>query len=343
MMKFPAYVPAAVRETITHYLEGEEDRGIPGYVGLLASAKAELAKIERAIETQINRGKDEYLPSLRDQRAEAVEHRDYLFKDVACLQRLAKDGEMREAFRLLKSEFSDDRQCGAFIISAWVAWVDYGRYRAKLTRAIDLKGEIADVAAHLAKLMRQFSTNGVNGPDEFWLVSELLRKTDNYDMREHNLTMWRTFRGHLLGDMVRRKSSEVEQPKRKPAKGKTQPINVRFVRSSDKVDIDSEQQARDTLRYIWGLAPYFPALLETVAKAAKDFKPRETGMIGAAIRSRKANVKYEYLRAFADRLADGGVSATPNVMLAVAIVARVVINDPDVDVSNDDVRKAFAH
>ena len=340
-MKFPAYVPKAVREKITQYLEGESDRDIPGYVDLLKSAEVKLAEIERNIKEQIRRGKNECLPSLRDQRAEAVEHRDYLFKDVACLRRLAEDLRMGDAFKRLQDEFTNDEQLRAFIVSAWVSWVDYGRYRAKLKRATDLKGEIADAAARLAKLMRQFSTNGVNGPDEFWSVSELLRKTDNYDMREHNLIMWRTFRGHLLGDMVRRKLSEVEQPKRKPAKGKTQPINVRFVRSSDKVAIDSEQQARDTLRYIWGLSPDLPALLETVAKAAQDFKPRETGMIAAAIKSRKANVKTEYLRAFANRLTDGGVSITPNVIHAMAVVGAVVIDDPAIAVSYDDVRKAL--
>lgn len=340
-MRFPAYVPAAVREKITHYLEGEGDRSIPGYIGLLENANSELAKIERAIAAQIGRGKDEYLPSLRQQRAEKAEHRDYLSKDVSCLQRLAKDLRMREAFTLLKGEFSDDRQWGAFIFSAWVAWVDYGRYRAKLKRATELKGEIADAAAHLATLIRQYSSNAVNGPDEFWSVAELLRKTDNHEMRDHNLAMWRTFRGNLLGDMVRPKAQQAEQPKAKLGNGKAQRINVRFVEPGDKVEIDPEQQARDTLRYIWGLSPDFPALLETVAKAAQDFKPSETGMIGAAISTRQRNVRTEYIRGFANRLTDSRVAISTTVMRAMAIVANVVIDDPAGGTSYDDVRKAI--
>lgn len=340
-MRFPAYVPKAVREKITHYLDGESDRSIPGYVGLLASANAELAKIERAIASQISRGKDEYLPSLRQQRAEAVAHRDYLSKDVACLRRLAKDLRMCEVFTLLQKEKTKDEQLSAFIFSAWVAWVDYGRYRAKLKRATEINGEIANAAAHLANLIRQYSSNGVNGLDEFWSVAELLRKTDNHDMQDHNLAMWRAFRGHLLGDMVRQKSQQDGRSKAKPANGKAQRILIRFVESGDKVDIDPGQQARDTLRYIWGLAPDLPALLETVAKAAQVFTPSETGMIGAAISTRQHNVRTEYIRGFASRLTDSRVAISTNVMRAMAVVANVVIDDPASGTSYDDVRKTI--
>jgi hypothetical protein len=110
---------------------------------------------------------------------------------------------------------------------------------------------------------------------------------------------------------------------------------------NDKPTVDVEQQARDMLRYIWGLSPDVPAVLATLARAARDFQPTETGMIAAALSTRQRSTRTEYLRAFADRLIDSGVPLTNAVMRAMAVVANVVINSPDLDVSYDDVRKAL--
>lgn len=109
----------------------------------------------------------------------------------------------------------------------------------------------------------------------------------------------------------------------------------------DKVEIDPEQQARDMLRYAWQLSPDLSSILETVASVASNFKPSATGMIGAAINSRERSTRTEYLRAFGNRLTDSGLTVTSIVMRAMAIVANVAINLPDVDVSYDDVRKAL--
>jgi hypothetical protein len=100
-------------------------------------------------------------------------------------------------------------------------------------------------------------------------------------------------------------------------------------------------EEKNALRYAWGTAPEFSALLETVASAARDFKPSETGMIGAAIESRQRSPKTEYLRAFGNLLTDvHGIALTTPIMQAMAITANVVINLPDVYVTYDDVRKS---
>ena len=97
------------------------------------------------------------------------------------------------------------------------------------------------------------------------------------------------------------------------------------------------------LRYAWGTAPDFSELLDTVTKAGRAFKPSESGMIGAAIESRQKSPKTEYLRAFGNLLTDvHNFALTTPIMQAMAIVANVVINLPDVDVTYDDVRKALA-
>jgi len=340
MMDFPAYVPAAVRAHITTLIEGDS-RELQGWAASLASAERQLAKIEGAIETKTRRGEHEYLPSLRIQKAEAVAHRDMLAGEVDCLRRLAHDARMRDAFALLTREFTDDGQWRNFTYAAWAARVDFAKYRDRLKRAAELKGEIADAAETLAKLIRQFADTGINGPSELYSIPELLRQTDNHEMQDHNLHMWRSMRRHVLGDLPRR---DIPEAKPEGENGEPMPtIEIVIVPMEGKPKIDPEEEARNMLRYAWGTAPDFSALLGTMANAARAFKPSETGMIGAAIESRQRSPKTEYLRAFGNLLTDvHRFALTTQTMQAMAIVANVVINLPDVDVTYDDVRKALA-
>ena len=103
------------------------------------------------------------------------------------------------------------------------------------------------------------------------------------------------------------------------------------------------EQGRNNPGYDWESAPSLPKLLVTLAQAAHNFWPREPGMIGAAMSSRKQNPKTEYLRALVSLLRDDrGVSLTTPIMHAMSAISNVVINDPNVDVSYDDVKKARA-
>jgi hypothetical protein len=339
-MDFPAYVPAAVRAHITTLIEGDSWEPM-GWQESLDSAERQLAEIDGQIESCIRWGKDDYLPGLKKERAEAVAHRDSLAGDVDCLRRLAHDARMREAFALLTGEFTVDEQWRNFIHAAWAARVDYSKYRDRRKRADELRTEIAGAAEVLANLIRRFADTGVSGPGEFYSIPELLRQTDNHEMQEHNLHMWRSMRRYVLGDLPRDDVPEME-PKSEAGKP-LPPLEIVIVPAGEKAEIDPVEEARNTLRYAWGTAPNFSALLNTVAKAARDFKPSESGMIGAAIESRQRSPKTEYLRAFGNLLTDGhGFALTTPVMQAMAIVANVVINLPDVDVTYDDVRKALA-
>jgi hypothetical protein len=323
-MDFPAYVPAAVRAYITTLIEGHSGEPI-GWQESLANAERRLDEIARQIESSIRWGKEEYLPSLRMNKARAVAHRDSLKAEVDCLRRLAHDERMRDAYALLTREFADERQWRGFIYSAWAARVDFAGYRDRLRRAAELTGEIAKAAETLARLIRQFSATGINGPSEFYSVPELLRQTDNHEMEGRNLHMWRSMRRYVLGDPPRRDVQD-----EKPAKEGGEPM-------------PHIEEARNMLRYAWGTAPEFSALLETVASAARAFKPSATGMIGAAVESRQRSPKTEYLRAFGNALTNvHGSALTRPIMRAMAITANVVINLPDVDVTYDDVRKALA-
>jgi len=344
-MEFPAYVPAAVRAHIATLIEGDEWEP-HGWATSLANAESELAGIEGAIETRTRRGEVEYLDSLRKQRADAVKHRDMLAGNVDCLQRLAHDSRMCEAFAVLTREFTKDEQWRGFIYAAWAARMDYGPFRERLKRAAELRDEIAKTSKTLAQLLRQASGVGIsNWPAEFFSIPELLRRTDNHEMQGHDLYMWQALRPHVLGDPPRGDIPEGERPHEDGHSASASVIVVReIIEAGNKPETDPAEQGRATLRYAWGKSPPLSALLDTVAEAARGFKPSEYGMIGAAIESRQRSIKTEYLRAFGNLLTDvHHMTLTTAVMQAMATVANVAINLPDdVDVTYDDVRKALA-
>ena len=121
-------------------------------------------------------------------------------------------------------------------------------------------------------------------------------------------------------------------------------IVIQFVEPGEKPEIDPKEDARKVLHYAWGTAPDLPELLDTVVRAAREFQPRESGMTGAAIKSRQRSRagNKEYLRAFGNLLTEvRDIPLTINIMHAMAIVADVVINDRDVVVTYDDVVKAI--
>ena len=338
-MDFPAYVPAAVRAHITSLIEGDS-YDPHGWAASFANAEESIARIDRDIEINIRRGEDDYLDGLRTQKAEAQAHRDLLAADLECLRRLGSDPRMRDAFALLTTEFTDDQEWRSFIRAAWAARVDYKKHRDRLKRATELSCEIADAAKTLANLIREFSKIGLNGPDEFYSVSEILRRTDNHEMQGHNLHMWRSMRQHILGELPIRDLPETKIVIENIDLESLAEITRAHV--GERVAIAPEEEARNMLRYAWGTAPEFPALLDTVAKASLAFSPRESGMIGAAIDSQKHNPKTEYVRAFGSLLTEiHGFTLSRPFIKTITIVANVVINQPDVDMTDDDVRKAL--
>lgn len=328
-MDFPDYVPPAVRRHISLLVDGDE-REPQGWAAALADAQSNLDRIDRAIEGKTRRGETEYLASLWPQKAKAKEHRDALAREVACCHRLAQDLRMRDAYAILASELSSDDQWRAFIGAARAALIDYGGFRERLKRATELKNEIADAADKLRILISQFANTGVVGPSEFYSVRELLRQTDNHEMQDHNLHMWRSMRKHVLGDL----------PSESRALDQNTPNVTRVV--IVPMSRPTEPDPLAALQYGWGTAPDFPELLRTVANAARQFVPSEPGIIGAALSTRQSSIKTEYLRAFGSSLTHSyGLEITPSTMRAMATVANVVLDQPGIDVTPDDVRKAL--
>lgn len=323
-MDFPAYVPAAVRERITLLIEGSS-REYPGWAESLTSADRQLAEIDDEIEANIRCGEAEHLDSLRRQRAEAVARRDQLAGDLNCLRRLAHDPRMQEAYALLTREFDKDGQWKNFVDSAHLALRDYSKHRDERKRADEIRAEIADAASGLAMAIRQMAETARVIPGEFYSIPELLGRTDNHD----NLEAWRSMRSHVLGE--HRKSIAVFHPE------------------TGRIEIwpsGFQEKIRNDLSGAWDAAPDLPALLDALANAARNYKPDNHGMVGAALASQQRNPKTEYLRAFGflltvHRLPNFQIALTTPAMKAMAIAATVVMNLPDVDVTYDDVRKVI--
>ncbi len=220
--------------------------------------------------------------------------------------------------------------------------MDYRQFRLRLKQVTELRDKIADTSAKLAGLLRNAANTGFSyWPSEFFSIPALLRKTDNHKMQNHDLRMWQGLRRYVLGDIPERKVPESEPLQEEGESAITHVVVWRVLKAGEKPEIDPEEEVRNSLRYAWGTAPDVSELLDTVAKAARDFKPSENGMMVAAIDSRKSNLKAEYLRAFGNLLTDvHHFTLTTGIMQAMATVANVAINQPEIDVSYDDVRKA---
>jgi hypothetical protein len=339
-MDFPAYTPAAVRVLITTLIEGDP-REQQGWASSLANAEKILSGIERTIESFLQRGREDYLPSLRIQRAEALAHRDSVAVEVACLCRLGQDPRMAEPFALLTRIFSDDKQWENFIRAAWAAHQDFAKSRDKSKRAADQAGVVVNSIKTVINAIDHFSDIGISGPDELYSIPALLRQTDNHADRGRNLHMWRGQRGYLLGDQPER-----DMPKANPALASDEPfptLNVQFMPADKSIVIDPAEELRNSLRYAWDTAPTLTALLGTLANKMRDFKPEKSGMVAAATSSRKQNPKTEYIRAFGYQLTEQyHFTLAQPIMLAMAHVTNVVLNSPDVVVTYDDVYKALA-
>lgn len=119
-------------------------------------------------------------------------------------------------------------------------------------------------------------------------------------------------------------------------------VRIELVPLTKAEPLDPDESTRDMLRYAWNTAPSVGRIVATLHRAALACAPTESGFIGAAIASRKRNREKEYLRGFAALLRDEHkIELTTDIMNAMATTATVVLNEPHVAVTYEDVRKAL--
>jgi len=350
-MDFPSYVPDGARRFAEHFLQGSAELRSEGYEALLAEWREELAEIDSHMrdrsrrsseQTEISQSHQDEPAELRKRREQKAEDVQQLESDVAVIRRLIYDERMKEVYRRLLDTFfgeaEKDHKIDQFLHAAWAARIDYTKYRNRLRQARDQTEQIAETAERLADLLRRIGETGQYLPPEFYGVDCLLRETDSTDSRPGSQHVWRSLRRTILGD---RSPGEREPQTDQDPEGGESELTIRVVELGEAAEIDPDEHARNTTRYAWGLAPPVSALLDTLAHAARRYEPAESGFIGAAVAKRQQNIKTEYLRGFAHLLRDEHrFDLTPPIMHAIATTANVVINDLEVDVSYDDVRKA---
>ena len=336
-MKFPDSVPIEVQSLLCNLIEGVPNRH-KGYFEMLQTVEFELIKIEEATNHALSNPQQPDLDELRRQKLEAVNRRDWLTKELSCLKRLGHHSDMPKVFELLKHSFPDGEKVQDFIYCAWAARIDFAKYRENLKKATKIKKEIAEVSNELSKLLHELSATGVMGPGELFSIPQLLKQTDNHNLNDHNLQMWRSMRMHILGDKVDRCFEDSSHSEQIP----NQSINIQIIPIESNTKIDSSETQRNMLRYAWGTAPDVSALIETIAKVASKFDPKESDMIGAAIQTRQHSQKTEYIRALWFLLSDSHKFVlTLHIRKAICLVANVVINSPEIEVTLDDVNKAL--
>ncbi|MBZ0104611.1 MAG: hypothetical protein K8H84_03180 [Sulfuricella denitrificans] len=334
-LKIPAYVPSAVRDYVTEFMEGAN--GSPGFLSLRDSKARELYEIEQRIAELAAAGDD--TSALREECMEIKESYAYLKDRVACMQRFAQDLNMKGAYAHLTKEL-EDHQWERFLYSAWAACKDYQHNRERLKQAKKVRDEIAETADKLAVLLNESMTIGLNYPWEFFHIPTLLERTDNTES-PNDRVMWQAQRPVVLG-----LPSRNENPENHVGATEAPTINIIILPDAGKqqeaAQIEPGERTRQAVGYAWQNAPYFPALLETVAQAARDYEPQETGATAAAIASQKSARKTEYLRSLAFLLKETyHINLSVGIMKAMAIAAMVALDDPDLDCSYDDVRKAI--
>lgn len=334
-LKIPPHVPEEICSLINRELFGGDI--FEGWLAWLDKADKELKEVDEWIRVRTLRGEINVLDSLRRDKASITERRDKIAIDVECWLRIATDLRMKECFEILHDALpsSDDRR--GFVSSAVAALIDYTPFRDRVRKAEALKADIAAIADKLAGMIREYSKFGMSGPSEFYSIPHLLRKTDNNDFHGHDLHIWRSVRGYVVGDMPEHKKSQSDSSSIDPKIIKIVPV----FRKKD-VKRNPEEEVRNMLRYAWGKAPSFDALLDTVASGARKFQPAEHGMIGAGISKRQHSEKAAYLRAFAHLLDDvHRIDLTPSLMRAMAAAGNVVLDLKSGLLTFDYVRKTF--
>lgn len=240
----------------------------------------------------------------------AAELAAHLEREVALLTRLARDARMQGVYTHLLSEGVN---AADFLRAAWAAARDYGEASQELRAAKRLAGEIASLADQLSSLLQQANLPpGVLLPREFFDVRALLyRATPAAHARGR--FAWGGSRLALLGNVGAEGAGNTEQ-----------------------------RAEWEHLERLWRDAPELSALLTVLAGAARQFTPaHQDNAVAAADRSRKKNPRAAYLRALFVLLSANGVSVGCRLHQAIADTTDVVLNDPDVSTSADDVRKAM--
>ena len=304
-MNFPAYVPAAVRSHVSRLL--------PVITDIIDTPRAQTPRVVREYFQEQNKTgdyyerrftsfADEHLATIIEKRAD---RRDLeLHKE--CLIRLGQDERLREAYGLLVTQFSEDESWHKLVWAAATATLDFETHRIGLFDASELCNRIGAVSDYLAFLLRQVKDCHVWVPS-FYSFSALINgdgvgSTDDDKLVPDSLLWLR------VEDVLKKLAETACVTGSEIANRSHNPSNP----------------------LAWRIA-------------YTEYNSPQNTLVMSALKTRQSNPKTEYLRAFGCGLTLRDPDAlTAIVQKAMADIATVVINHPDIVVTYDDVRAVFA-
>ena len=307
--RVPAPLIAYVSRIVCDNVE-DDDKGL---ARLRADALERAADLEDAIFEELHCGKcgagiedkveDPYLAHLRAEKSAWLYQASVFDKEIRVRTRLIDIELMKEAFQLLLNEFDNDYSWPVFADAAIRARMNFKEYRRLERKAKQLGKRISKSAAALAKLVRELQETGVGLPAELMPVIK---------------------EGALVA--VSGPSEEARHLQLRRLVLANQRVKSQTVKS------ETDVANPDITSHLW-----------RISKVANEFQP---DLMSPAIRSatstRQNSNKAFYIRAFATLLREGMIDITPLVKRAMAITGNVIFDDPNMNITEDDVRKALA-
>ena len=301
-MEYPKWVPAGVAQKVEALVE--EWRRSEEHM------RIRLAEI--GISANIRRGRRAHSVQSACKRMQdrLQAHINNIRDDIACIERLTRshdDGRDCDRQELYGRWLSglDDRKVFMFLLAACEAAHNHTRIRQQLKEARLLRQEIIKAARELSRQIRILESLDVGMPKELVSTRALLRIA--VPSHPDDVDAWETLRPQILGD---------------------EPDSI--VKVCDELDSSVE------VRSAWDSAPDLADLLEAAAMAAENY------ITALPLHSRQKSKKTDAIRVFAGILTRiFKFDLTDRIKHAMAIAATIAINDPDIVVTHDDVRKAL--
>ena len=262
---------------------------------------------------------------------------------IARIRRLCEDPRMATVYAKLAEECTNDADLSRFLSAAWRAAKDFSTLRKEKAAAKQLLTQVDELAQKLAQTLNEIqSSNTVNAPEAFTSIWHLL----NY-RKDVESVLYQPPLDEEAGLALSQNQGEVSLPRQRLDERATKqalPTEAYYQQVAIDYRVIADTLGEDEAKLYKALSktPRVSALLLSLAGIAKDVEPQMEESTTIAIASRKENAKVSYIRAFGALLGEGEpISINANVMHAIAATANVVLNEPDVDISYDDVRKAL--
>jgi hypothetical protein len=277
-------------------------------------------------------------------------------EDNQTLSLLHDSSELTALYPELEAVLSRGAGWPVFVEAAIFARQTYSRYRTNMASAKDIAKKIAKHAEILHLALKTYSdTNLAYKSPELISSKELLMSAKpctvlcvecsqnggSLDTCPENGN-WTLQQGQIFGDHPR---ADTDQANKKVLDIANADLITLSPTSPPPQDLIPPAPPAATLQHAWSAAPPPMQLVHAIAMAAHEFKPKETGPIGAAVSSRKKHPARESLRAFIATLqGEIGWSAFDDPKLRTTLVNAVtaLIDNPDVIFTQDDISKAIA-